>query len=667
MAFKKWQLMGENKALAEKISKTAGISMFLAEILVARGYDDEGVFGLLAVAEQFEDPFLLPDMDKAVERLRSAIEKKERIIIFGDYDVDGITSVVILFSYLEKHGANVGYYIPDRENEGYGLNLLAIEKLKQESADLILTVDNGIVATDEVNHANSLGLEVIITDHHTVRGELPAAVAIVDPMREDYAGFKRLAGVAVAFKLIVAMENGKWEDVFEDYGAFVCIGTVADVMPIVDENRFLVKLGLKLLESTQIPGLRALKSIAGLDGKTLKTSDISFLLAPRINATARLNFTQLAVDLLLCTDETRCGELALEIEKKNIKRKKLEKQVLNEVYDYLAKHPDELNRRTLVIEKEGWHHGVIGIVAAKICDHFSKPCLIIGIEGETAKGSGRSVEGFPLIDAMNSLGDLFIKHGGHKVAVGVTLLTEKIAELKGRLENYAKENFEIMPVAPLIIDKVVEIDELSIPNVKSIDILAPFGEGNRLPVFLLKNLVIGMIIPLCGGKYVKLRIDKPSNINLLCFKMTIDECIYSVGDVIDAVVSCSLDKYGVLEQLTVKVIDLRFSNFDQEKYLTSKKEYENFKRNEECEKLDLKPNRDEIATIYRCIRRERKLRDVDATFLKAFRLGVDYGKFRVILDILLELEIISLEEHIKINEMEGKRDLETSRILASLN
>ncbi|MDR1260423.1 MAG: single-stranded-DNA-specific exonuclease RecJ [Oscillospiraceae bacterium] len=668
MALRKWQVLKENKELAENISQKTGLCSFLTDILAARKYDEKTLETFFEEVNQLNDPFLLPDMGKAVERVNLAIHNHEKIMIFGDYDVDGITSVVILMKYLKKSDANVNYYIPDRDTEGYGLNLLSIEKFKQQGVNLIITVDNGIVSVDEIDFANSLNIDVIVTDHHTIRTKLPAAVAVVNPMREEYTGLKKISGVVVALKLIMALAGDEFTSIFVDYAELACMGTVSDVMPILKENHYIVKIGLKSLETSQNPGLKALKQIASLNHKQLTTTDISFGLAPRLNAAARLNSTQLAIDLLLCENENKCYDIALAIEKKNIERKKVEKQVLDEVYAYLDAFPNELNRRIIIVAGDGWHHGVIGIVAAKICNKFFKPCLIISYDGEIAKGSGRSIDEFSLIEAINSVDDLFIKHGGHKTAVGLTMPTEKLFDLKTRLENYARNNFNIMPTGTLIIDRIVTGQELTISNIKSTEFLAPFGEGNHSPIFELKNLLINQIIPLCNGKYIKFIITSPSVIELLCFKMNISECIYKPGDIVNAVVSCSVDKYRGVERLSIKVSDLRYSDFNQEQYLEGKQLYENFKLNETCDKAKLKPNREEIVTVYKSIWREKTPLGTDTIFFKIRNFNINYGKFRIILDILAELSVIIYKrDKVSINKVKEKQNIENSVIWSTLN
>ncbi|MDR1354488.1 MAG: single-stranded-DNA-specific exonuclease RecJ [Oscillospiraceae bacterium] len=665
MTIKVWEIPAEDSEKVDAIKEQAGCSTLVARLLAVRGCQPSMAAELLADKVAFADPFLLPDIELAVARIKVALANNERMTIFGDYDVDGITSVVVLFDYLRSCGGIVDYYIPDRKSEGYGLNFGAIDKLANAGTKLIITVDNGIVAVDEVARANNLGVDVIVTDHHTTRGDLPAAIAVVNPMREEYAGFKKIAGVMVVFKLIVALEEGRLSPALQRYGALVCLGTVADAMPLVDENRCITKIGLALLENPQLAGLKALKEVARIQAK-LTAKDIAFLLAPRINATARLNVTQLAIDLLLCDDPGKCAKLAEEIEEKNKQRKKIEREVFAAVCGYLQQHPEEQDRRIPVFVGDGWHDGVIGIVAARISAVLDKPCLIISVDGNLAKGSGRSVEGFSLIDALVSVGDLLVKYGGHKVAVGFTLELANVPDFRRRLEVYAQEAAAVMPVGKLCVDLLVNISDLSVGNAKSIEVLAPFGEGNPVPHFLLQGLKIHQIVSLCGGKYVKLQICEPAIISLLCFHMRVQECVFVVGDIVDAVVTCGWDLYEGNEQLTVKVVALRPNGLDEAECLRSRADYESFKTGGPCNKTKLCPSKQEITTVYRCIRQQDNCLDVLGLFMKVCKFGVPYGKFLVVLDVLSELGLVSVSGSVKINPVTEKKDLAASAILRAL-
>ena len=664
MVIKKWEVLEADEDKQREITKEYNVSPFLAGVLTARGYNKVSAAQILKPSDYFADPFLLPDMKKAVERIEKAILLNEKIVIYGDYDVDGMTATVIMVKYLKTRNANVSYYIPDREEEGYGLNTEALKKLKEAKTDLIITVDNGIVAVEEAKLAKELGIDLIITDHHTLRDSIPDALAVIDPLREEYNGFAKIAGVCVAFKLIVALERGDFSKAFNAYGALVCIGTIADIMPIISENRYIVEKGVELLQKEQTPGIEALKQSVLVKGNKITTKDISFTIAPRLNAAARLNSINIAIDLLMSEDKQESEHLAEELKQKNQERKQLEKEAFNSALDFLAKNIEEQNRKVIIIDGDNWHPGVLGIVAAKIADKFSKPCIIIGKYDKVAKGSGRSVGEFPLVDALNNVGECFIKYGGHKSAVGFSICLEKIEEFKKKLEDYVENNFLTMPSGKLIIDKEADLNELSIKNISELERLQPFGTGNEEPLFLIKDVKIKQIIPLCGGKYIKLRVLKQEKtMDLLCFSMGVTEFFYKPGENIDAVVSCKVDYYGVIEQTTIKIVDLRPTQFNQNGYFEEKITYENFKRGKITLKTNLCPTRAEIAIVYRCIKKYRNFQDVDSIFLKLQHFNIKYFKFRLILDVLEEFNLILHEKYITINEYAKKCDLKNSKIL----
>lgn len=664
MVIKNWEILKADEEKQREIVKEYSISSFLAGVLTARGYNKVSAAQILRPSNYFADPFLLPDMKKAVERIEKAILLNEKIVIYGDYDVDGMTATVIMVKYLKARNANVSYYIPDREEEGYGLNIGALRKLKEAKTDLIITVDNGIAAETEARLAKEWGMDLIITDHHTLREVIPDALAVIDPLREEYNGFAKIAGVCVAFKLIVALEKGNFTKAFNDYGALVCIGTIADVMPIISENRYIVEKGVELLQKEQTPGIEALKQSVRASGNKITLKDISFTIAPRLNAAARLNSINTAVDLLMSEDKQESERLAEELKQKNQERKQLEKEALNSALDFLAKNTEEQNRKVIIIDGNDWHPGVLGIVAAKIADKFSKPCIVIGKYDKIAKGSGRSVGDFPLIDALNNAGECLIKYGGHKAAVGFSICVDKIEEFKRKLEDYVEKNFLTMPSSKLIIDKEVDLKELSIKNISELELLQPFGSGNEEPLFKILDVKIKQIIPLCGGKYVKLRVvQQEKTSDLLCFSTGIDEFFYKPGENIDAIVSCKVDYYGVIEQATIKIVDLRPTQFNQTDYFEERGNYENFKRGKITLKANLCPTREEVAIVYRCIRRYRNFQDVDSIFLKLQHFNIQYCKFRLIIDVLEEFNLILHKKYITINESAKKCELKDSKIL----
>ena len=429
MLFSKWIYPSFDPRDSAALQREYGISAIVADILAARGIGSAEAAELFGGQEELEDPFLLPDMEKAVSRLEQAINRQEKITIYGDYDCDGVTATVILYLYLQSMGAKVNWYIPERVEEGYGLNCGALDEISAEGTVLLVTVDNGISAIKEVDYAQSLGMDVIVTDHHQVGEELPRAVAVVNPHRKDYqGGFRPLCGAGVAFKLAAAMEGGDYSLVMDSFGALAAIATVGDIVPLTGENRFLAEQGLKLAEYSDLPGLQALMEVAGLKGKPLTSQKAAFGLVPRINAAGRMGSARLAMQLLLSEMPEEAESLAQELNQHNLDRQQEELEILSRVEQTLEEHPEILLDRVMVVPAEGLNHGVVGIVSAKLVSLYGKPNIILSVDGDTATGSARSVETFSMFRAISACGGLLEKYGGHSMAAGLTLKTGQPAD-----------------------------------------------------------------------------------------------------------------------------------------------------------------------------------------------------------------------------------------------
>ena len=429
---KKWEIDKPDEEKVKRIQEEYKINYLLARILVNRGItknEDIRLF-LSPTRKDFYNPYLMPDMEKAVERIEEAIKNKEKVMIYGDYDVDGITSVTVLKSFLQERGLEIDEYIPNRLDEGYGLNKPAIEKIANEKYTLMITVDCGISAIEEVEFANSLGLEVIITDHHEPGEELPNAIAVVDAKRKDNKyPFRNLAGVGVVFKLIQAISQklNLEEKEYLKYLDIVCIGTISDIVPLVDENRVIVKLGLKLVEQTRNIGLRTILQLSGY--QKVDSTTISFGIAPRINACGRMGHQEEALKLFLSKDIDEVNELAQKLNEYNTKRQEKEKKIFTEAIEKIEKEGIDKNN-IMVIDGENWHHGVIGIVASKITEMYFKPSILLCFEGEEGKGSGRSIPGFDLHEVLTRCNNHLEKFGGHSMAIGLSVNRKSIEELR---------------------------------------------------------------------------------------------------------------------------------------------------------------------------------------------------------------------------------------------
>ena len=559
---KKWEFFSHDQVKVKEITEKFGISELLATVLVNRNIvgEKEVELFLNPTRNDFHDPYLMPDMRQAVDRIVKAIENKEKTMIYGDYDVDGITSITVLSRFFKERGLEVGAYIPNRLDEGYGLNKEAIKQIADEGYKLIITVDCGISGTEEVAYAYELGMEVIITDHHEPLDELPNALAIIDCKRKDNKyPFNSLAGVGVAFKLIQALgiELKLDEKEYLKFLDIVCIGTISDIVPLVDENRVIAKLGLKLVEQTRSPGVRALLNAAAY--KEVNSNTVSFGIAPRINACGRMGHERDALDLFLTENIVEANKITEKLNEYNKKRQDIEKKIFEEAIDKIEKENLKENN-ALVVGAEDWHHGVIGIVASKITELYFKPSILICFEGEDGKGSGRSIPGFDLHAALCSSSKYLEKYGGHEMAVGLSLKKDKFDDFKKVFEEIAKEanTEEIVPV--IKIDKEINLKDITLESVKSLKLLEPFGESNKTPIFIYKNLRIDSIRALSEGKHLKLTLKNGNTIiNAIGFNMGKCSEEYLIGDRVDVIGVLETNVFNGVESVQINMKDMRKS------------------------------------------------------------------------------------------------------------
>ena len=556
---KKWQIYQTDENKVKEIQEKYKINKLLATILVNREITEKSQIEkfLNPKRNDFYNPYEMPDMEKAIERIIKAIENKEKIIIYGDYDVDGITSVTVLKSFLEERGIHVSEYIPNRLEEGYGLNKKAVEYIAKQGNQLMITVDCGISAIEEVEYANKLGIETIVTDHHEPGEELPKAIAVVDTKRKDNKyPFRNLAGVGVVFKLIQAISQrlDLPEKEYLKYLDIVCIGTISDIVPLVDENRVIVKLGLKLVEQTKNLGLKAILEASGYS--KIDSNTISFGVAPRINACGRMGHQEEALKLFLSKDGEEVQELTQKLNEYNRLRQETEKQIYNESIIQIEEK-DLADRNTIVVMGKGWHHGVIGIVSSRITELYFKPSILLCEEEDYGKGSGRSIPGFDLYEALTQCKDTIDKFGGHSMAVGINVKKEKFEEFKEKLEKIAKEKHteEIVPI--LKIDALINLDEINKEMVESLKELEPFGEANKMPLFAFKNLKIDSIRALSEGKHLKLTLKDDRNIvNAIGFNLGELSTEYKIGDKIDVVGNLEINSFNGVDNIQINMKDV---------------------------------------------------------------------------------------------------------------
>lgn len=555
---KKWQIYETEETEIEKISEKYKINKLLASILINRKIKEKDIETFLnPTRNNFHDPFLMPDMENAVERIIKAIKEKEKIIIYGDYDVDGITSITVLKSFLQERGIQVDQYIPNRLEEGYGLNKPAIDKITKNNYKLMITVDCGISGIEEIEYANSLGIETIVTDHHEVGDSLPNATAVIDAKRKDNKyPCRDLAGVGVVFKLIqaIGMKLELEQKEYLKYLDIVCVGTISDIVPLIDENRVIAKLGLMLIQQTRNMGLKSLLISSGY--KNIDSNAISFGVAPKINACGRMGHTEEALKLLLSKDIYEVNELTKKLNGYNTLRQEREKVIYEDAVKQIETNK-LYEKNAIIIGGQNWHHGVIGIVSSKITDLYFKPSILLCYEDELAKGSGRSVPGFDLHEALMKCQNNIERFGGHAMAIGITIKKEKFEEFSNQFEEIVK-SAKIDEIVPIInIDAKINLSEINKEIVESLKKLEPFGEGNKTPIFAFRNLKIDSIRALSEGKHIKMTLkDANTVINSIGFNLGYLADEYRIGDKIDVVGTLEINSFNGVDSLQINIKDV---------------------------------------------------------------------------------------------------------------
>ena len=665
MSRKRWLVADYDKALARELAEECDIDALVALILVSRGICDPfEVEEFLSDDQQLGDPFDLADMDKACERILSAIEKGENICVYGDYDADGVTSTAILYTYLKSKGAKVTYKVPER-SEGYGISISAVDQMHSEGVKLIITVDNGITAAKEVAHANSLGIDTVVTDHHLPQGDLPDAVAVVDPHREDCPSpFKEYAGAGVAFKVVCALEGVSGEEMCQGYADLAAIGTVADVMKLTGENRLIVKRGIENIDSRA--GLTAVLDVAGLRKRGTSATTVSYGIAPRLNAAGRVGSCLRAVRLLTEEDASVVNSLAKEVNEANALRQQLERDISEQAIELIEKNGMQYDR-VIVVYGQGWHHGVIGIVASRICNRYGRPAIVLSDEDGIAVGSARSVGEFSLYDAIASCSDMLIRFGGHAQAAGVSLAMDKVDDFRRGINEYAKSVYGDMPFDTLNIDCKLRPSAITPDLVRSLDVLAPFGVGNPVPVFGLFCMRIDRIMPVGNGGHLRLEVSRDGAVaNVMLFGCSADKLGFCKGDIVDLAVNAEITEYMGHEQVTITVKGIRPANVDEGQTLNGIRLFERLMRNEEIEGATL--TRDDIVKVYRALQNGFSGNEEAL----AMHCSLGYFAMRTALEVLGQLGIITCTNDggnltVALNAVEGKMQLENSPIFRQIN
>ncbi len=677
MNVKRWIVSEPDGALAAELAQACEIHPFLALLLTTRGVaDPEEAAAFLTDGELCDDPFAFADMDLAAERLQRAIDDHERVAIYGDYDADGVTATALLYSYLAEHGADVLYYIPDREEEGYGLHCEALDRFKEQGVCLLVTVDNGIAAPDEAAYAASLGMDVIITDHHEPQEQLPSAVAVVDPRRADCGSeCKDYAGVGVAFKLLCALD-GDADALLERYGDLVALGTLADVMLLRGENRRLVRAGLRVLNERRRPGLAKLAEIAGMNGKTITASSAVFTLAPRINAAGRMGNPGKAAQLLLAQDEEEAEQLAQEIQELNAQRQTTEATILAEVLDALRRQPALLEDRVLIVQGEGWHLGVIGIIASRLLERFGRPCIVLSVQNGIAHGSGRSLPGFPLFEALGKCREMLETYGGHALAAGVTLAEEKIAPFRQAMNACAAEMCPVMPVAELPIDFRIRPSQIDTDKLMLLAALEPYGAGNPAPVFGLFQMRLDSIIPVGAGKHLRLALSRDGvKITAIKFHTTQLDFPVPCGAVLNLAVTLEKNEYRGVVTPSVIIKDLRYADTSQEELIAALDGYAKLCRGEWLPPEEDIPDREALGQIYRALREKGNWK---GTLEQLAHTVESNGKrpgfllLRLALEVFRQAGLLEVEDEggrlsLTVTPVQGKVDLEATPLMRRLH
>lgn len=667
--FKKWNIANSDnfRSLSSKYS----VCSLSAKVAASRlnSISEKELFS----SENFvASPFDLIDMDRAVDRINEALENDEKIVVYGDYDADGVTATVILTSFLEAMGADVSFYIPSREDEGYGLNADAIERLCNDGCNLIITVDNGIAAVDEIEFAKSLGMDVVVTDHHMPQNEIPNCI-VVDPHRKDCPSkFKDICGAFVAFKLVAALDGGDYDGAFMQYGELVALATIADIVPLVDENRTVARLGIQRMKNTDNLGLCALINAALSEGAQIDSNSVTYSIIPRINAAGRMGSACRAAQLLLCEDEDEAEQLAYELCRDNDKRKNIEADILSEIEQMSISDPRLFSDRIVVVCGKGWHHGVLGIVASKLVEKTGKPAIVLSEEDGVAVGSGRSVEGFNLFEALCSCSEVFERYGGHSLAAGVTVKAENLTKFRSKVNAYAAKNYPYMPINTLSADAAISPEEITLAAVKELSMFEPFGKSNSAPVFAILGATLTASASVGNGKHARLSLSYDKfNFTALYFGAAADEFSPLLQKNVDILVRLKPNVYNGTESVTIQIVDLRPSGINDDVFFKEKQLFEMAQRGEKLtvrQAQYLMPSREEAVEIYKILKKNSPYNWGQDMLWWQLSGKINRAKLSVVLKAFNESQLLEIKEgKIEILEAKQKQDLFQCSILKNIS
>lgn len=701
----------------EAICRSLGINPIVAKLLYIRGFTTpKSAHSFIRMEkEMLLYPFDLRDMEQGIQRIDQAIKNGEQITVYGDYDVDGVTSVCTLYLFLKAHGAKVDYYIPNRTGEGYGVSKQAIESLKEQGTSLIITVDTGITANEEVEFARSLGVDFIVTDHHECRADLPEAVAVINPHRpDDTYPFKELAGVGVVFKLICAYEerysgldriNATFR-VIKQYADLVAIGTIADVMPIMEENRIIVKYGLSMIENTHRVGLSALIDIASKKAdakrndkaertfrkkkKTKVTSGfIGFTLAPRINAAGRVRSASMAVELFLSEKFSDAYPIAESLCFANKERQAEENKIMQTAYK-MIEDMDTNNDPVIVLDADDWHHGIIGIVSSRITEKYGRPSILVSFEGNepslppdqhVGKGSGRSIKGLNLVDALCYCSDHLVKFGGHELAAGLSVTRKELPVFIEKINEFARNNLSEKDMIP-VVESDLEIDfkEINLQLAESLQLLEPYGVGNPIPMFVVRGVTVYDICGVSEGKHTRLTLgDGSVTVSAMYFSNSPDSVGVYVGDKVDVLFSIDVNEWLDRKSVQMIVRDIKSSCAQSDKEQMERERFEQIRRGGVFSSNEgILPDRNDFVSVYRFIQNgihsgvdTYTHKDI-CSKLSSNSRNIGYIKLKFIIMIFREMNVLCIDEiedevyKFTIHFSSQKANLEKSSILRKL-
>jgi single-stranded-DNA-specific exonuclease len=552
-------------ALAEQLN----LPLNVTKILVNRQLDTPELinFFLSPKLSDLRDPFSMGGMERGITRLTEALFQNEKVMIYGDYDVDGITATALLYMVLNKLGAQVTFYLPNRLVEGYGLSLEGIDEAKSNGISLIVTVDTGITAVEEIEYANNLGIDVVVTDHHEPGDSIPKAYAIINPKQPDCDYGGELSGVGVAFKFAQALYRRLNQDEreLEEHLDLVALGTSADIVPLVGENRILTKFGIRQIARTTKPGLKSLAFVSGLMGKDISTGQVVFILAPRINALGRLGDARQAIRLLTTRDERLAQEIARKLDSENRRRKEIDEKTLQEALEQMRQIVDLKKDRAIVLSAEGWHQGVIGIVASRLVERYHLPTVMIAISDGEGKGSARSIPGFHLCEALKECENFLVKYGGHKYAAGLSILPENITEFRNKFKEVSSQFLSDEDIIPkLNIDLQIELSEITDAFMDAIEAFSPFGPQNMRPIFLTRNCEVVGVPYVVGNNHLKMKVRKGDSIlDVIGFGFgDMARVISDKGCLVDIVYAVEYNTYNDTTQIQIRLKDIKLTAGD---------------------------------------------------------------------------------------------------------